>query len=406
MLQWFYTHKLKLKVAVALLSILSASTAVIAWYFWELPLASPISSLTTFRFLNTESETGTKSRVVYGFLPYWSINSAQLQPEMSHLGYFSLTVGPQGNFVESFDGEVDMGLSRLNSERFLEIADVLKKNNTRLEIVITQFNHGDISAFLASEKAQDVFLAALDNVLLAYPITGVNIDFETSGNTDQALRDNMTSFMQKLRSHLNTKYSNTQLSIDVYASAAKNPQLWDIPAIAPYVDYVVVMAYDFHRSSSQKAGPVAPLFGGKDFWEGDINNYLQAFVAAMPSEKILLGVPFYGYEWQTTSRESGSHTFPNTGTTASYKRVTELLENNRDTLKVQEHWNEDALSPYISYIEDGDIYVIYYENSRSISYKLDYVNQLELGGIAIWALGYEGDSRELWDVIERKLIVN
>jgi spore germination protein YaaH len=48
-------------------------------------------------------------------------------------------------------------------------------------------------------------------------------------------------------------------------------------------------------------------------------------------------------------------------------------------------------------------YVVYFENSRSLSYKLDYVNQLNLGGIAIWALGYEGDSRELWDVVNRKL---
>jgi spore germination protein YaaH len=47
--------------------------------------------------------------------------------------------------------------------------------------------------------------------------------------------------------------------------------------------------------------------------------------------------------------------------------------------------------------------MIYYENSRSMSYKLDFVNQLDLGGVAIWALGYEGRSRELWDVVEQKL---
>ena len=72
-------------------------------------------------------------------------------------------------------------------------------------------------------------------------------------------------------------------------------------------------------------------------------------------------------------------------------------------LSVEEHWNENALSPYLTYVEDGETFVLYYEDSRSLSYKLDYVNQLDLGGIAIWALGYEGDSRELWDVINRKL---
>ena len=162
------------------------------------------------------------------------------------------------------------------------------------------------------------------------------------------------------------------------------------------------MAYDFHRRQSTQAGPVAPLFGGKELWDNDINTYLQQFLELVPAQKILLGIPFYGYEWQTTSRESLSHTFPDTGATASYERVQELLKQSEE-LQVQESWNEQALSPYISYSEDGEIYVIYFENSRSISYKLDYVNQLDLGGVAIWALGYEGSSRELWEVIQNKV---
>jgi len=49
----------------------------------------------------------------------------------------------------------------------------------------------------------------------------------------------------------------------MYASASKNDQIWDVPRIGQAVDYIVVMAYDFHRTSSSQAGPVAPLFGGE-----------------------------------------------------------------------------------------------------------------------------------------------
>ena len=52
-----------------------------------------------------------------------------------------------------------------------------------------------------------------------------------------------------------------------------------------------------------------------------------------------------------------------------------------------------------------DTSVIYYESPRSIAYKLDYVNQLDLGGIAIWALGYEGEGRDLWEVIGNKVVI-
>jgi len=238
--------------------------------------------------------------------------------------------------------------------------------------------------------------------LLAYPITGVNIDIEYSGKVTDSVRNGLTDFMQTLNTHLKSRYQNIDLSIDVYAGAGTGRTIWDIPALEPHTDYFVVMAYDFHRRQSPLAGPVAPLFGGKDYWDTDISVQLQAFLENVPNEKILLGVPFYGYEWQTTSRDSQAHTFPDTGSTATFNRVQSLLAE-KELYKVEEHWNEAALSPYISYEKDGNLYVVYYENSRSLSYKLDYVNQLDLAGIAIWALGYEGDSRELWEIIQRKI---
>ncbi|MBU0974199.1 hypothetical protein KKD03_00670 [Patescibacteria group bacterium] len=401
-LDWFKKNKIKIKIAVLVFVTFFATIAVSLWIFLDIPLISPIDSLTTFMFLSKSQLAKNNEKIIYGFLPYWNVNIFTLQKELTHLSYFSLTLNADGSFASSIDGELEMGLHRLNSDEFSEISEDSLDKNKKTEIVVSQFNHDDIVYFLNSETAQANFLQSIDNVLLAYPFSGINIDIETSGKTDEKMQQNLTDFIVKLRKHLDEKYNHVQLSIDMYAGAATNQQLWQVSEIAPYVDYIVVMAYDFHRSSSSNAGPVAPLFGGKEFWDGDINGYLQAFLKVVPTEKILLGIPFYGYEWQTTSRESQSHTFPDTGSTASYTRVIEILER-KDELQVQEHWNEDALSPYISYIEDGEIYVIYYEDSRSISYKLDYVNQLDLGGIAIWALGYEGDSRELWDVIERKV---
>jgi spore germination protein YaaH len=400
---WFQKNKTKLKIIVMVVVLFVATASLSLWLNWEIPLVSPIDAGSKFSFLSNPNYRSQDNKIIYGFLPYWNINTVTLQDELTHLGYFSLTIDAKGNFIESTNGEVDMGLRRLNTDEFLDIGNSLIENDKQVEIVITQFNHGDIVAFLGSKSAQEKFFRNLDSVLLAYPINGVNIDFETSGKTDQKLRDHMTEFMKDLRTHLDSRYADMQISIDVYASAAKNPQLWDIAAITPYVDYIVVMAYDFHRSSSPRAGPIAPLFGGKDLWDGDINQYLQAFLAIVPNEKILLGIPFYGYGWQTTSSDPQSHTFPNTGGTFSYNRVSKLIEERGQVLGVEEYWSEEALSPYIVYKEDGQTYIVYYENSRSISYKLDYVNQLNLGGVAIWALGYEGDSRDLWDVVSRKM---
>ena len=389
---------------VGILLLLSTVFALLStvWWYAEEPLTSPLNQLARFSFLTTPSTVPKNKKVVYGFLPYWNVSKVTIQPELTHFSYFALTIGADGSLITTTDEGTEPGFNKLKSDDFLTVSNTVLENGGAVELVLAQFNAGDIAAFLGNPAAQEKLLVSLDSILLAYPFSGINIDVELNGSPSPEMREQFTVFMQNLNAHLDERYNSITLSVDVYASAVEGTNIWDIEALAQEVDYIIVMAYDFHRRQSAQAGPVAPLFGGKDFWDSDINTYLQQFIAKVPAEKILLGIPFYGYEWQTTSRDPQSHTFPNTGATASFERVQQILAQ-KDTLKVEQGWNEAALSPYISYTEDDELYVVYYEDSRSISYKLDYVNQLDLGGVAIWALGYEGASRELWEGIANKV---
>lgn len=396
------TLKTKFKVAVLVPTLLMTVGALLAWWLIELPLVSPLTANPAFRFLTGVETPSSSGKLIYGFLPYWNIQTVTLQPELTHLAYFSLTILGDGRLQTRESTYAEPGYHRLQSETFLDQAELVKQRGGQVELVLTQFNNDDIVALLGSSAAHQRLLTEIDAVILAYPITGLNIDIEYSGEVTPTIRQNLVKLVATINDHLEKKYDHINLSIDMYASAANDNSFWDVGALQNHVDYIIIMAYDFHRRSSPQAGPVAPLFGGREMWDSDINQHLQYFVRKAPREKLLLGVPFYGYEWQTTSRDPQAHTFPETGSTASFKRVQDILAR-KEELNVQEHWNEEALSPYVSYQRDGEIYVIYYENSRSLSYKLDYVNQLNLGGIAIWALGYEGESRDLWDVIARKL---
>lgn len=391
-----------IKRSLLALIALVITTSLALWWFWEAPLQSPLTNNPMFLFLQGQETPASSGKVIYGFLPYWNMNKTTIHPELTHLAYFSLTIAGDGSVITREGQATEPGYHRMSSEAFLEIANQTKAQGGQVELVLTQFNNDDIVSLVSSPAAQDRLLAAVDAALLAYPFSGINIDIEYTGPMTPQLKRNMTGLVQKMNQHLDQKYDHITLSIDMYASAASKEQLWDVQAIGQEVDYIIVMAYDFHRRSSPQAGPVAPLFGGKEYWDSDISEHLQAFLQVVPSEKILLGIPFYGYEWQTTSADPQATTFPNSGSTASFERVQTIL-NDRQILGVTEAWNEAALSPYLSYQKNGETYVIYYENSRSLSYKLDYVNQLDLGGIAIWALGYEGSSRELWDVVQRKL---
>jgi len=57
------------------------------------------------------------------------------------------------------------------------------------------------------------------------------------------------------------------------------------------------------------------------------------------------------------------------------------------------------MSPWFFYQQENKIKQIYYENKRSLKYKMELVKQLKLAGISIWALGYEGNSPEIWNAL-------
>lgn len=401
----------KVFFSVFLVLLLILATLLSINFFYEAPLSSAISHNSRLRYFKELIIPKKEAKVVYGFLPYWNIGAFNLEKELTHLAFFGLDIGSDGRLLsKDADGNLEPGYRHLQSEAFLELAQAAQEQNTQVELVLKQFNNRDIAAFLSSEQAIDNFLTSLDSVLLAYPITGINIDIEYSGEKTPELRQGMTRLMQKLRQHLNSKYQNITLSIDVYASAASDTKgVWDLPALVSTVDYIVVMAYDFHQRSSDQAGPVAPLFSQDLKWGSDINAHLKLFLDQVPREKILLGIPFYGYGWQTDAQTARANTYADTGFTVSYKKAKELLkiaEGGNSTepawagvSQIKKGFDEDALSPFLSYKQGEHFYTIYYENPQSIAYKLEYARQLDLAGIAIWALGYEDQERELWEVI-------
>ena len=130
-------------------------------------------------------------------------------------------------------------------------------------------------------------------------------------------------------------------------------------------------------------GPIASIG-----WVEDVIKYA---VSAIEPEKILLGIPSYGYRW--ASDGSCEPVTP--------EEVYNIVENNKGEVL----WHEDNKAPYYIFTNAKDItFTTWFENTESISYKLDLVNKYNLGGIALWRLGFE--EPEMWKAVEQKLSYN
>lgn len=392
-----------------------------AFKFWQNHFKSPIGENFQFKIVSNwfQSKKNNQQMIIYGFLPYWNINKVKIQPELTHLSYFALEVGVDGQIItESKPGESEPGYRQLSSDEFFTL---INNNDLKLELVLSQFNSVKIKQLLNDQQAWLNLLEQIDSLLLAYPFTGINLDFEYQGEVNEQLRQQFVNLVISVHQHLADRQEKISLSVDVYASAGNQEKklLWDIAKLEPYLDYLIVMAYDFHRQNSTQAGPGAPLLGVQELWNSDINSLMKGFFDQISREKILLGVPFYGYGWQTDSLDARANTYPGTGFTVSYqeslalKNLTDRWEN---CLNLNLYWQEEALSPFATFncpkndqeVESDEKkeevellnYLVYFEDAQSLQYKIDYAKQLELAGIAIWALGYDGESRDLWEVMK------
>jgi spore germination protein YaaH len=142
---------------------------------------------------------------------------------------------------------------------------------------------------------------------------------------------------------------------------------------------------------------VAPLRGAKDKWQFDVTEAVKQATLAIPPEKIILGVAAYGYEWETLSVQPQSPVIPGTNKTATTRRVAEILKNCLDCVVGRD---PSGGSPYVILppTEDSAFQHIYYEDKESIQQKLELAKVYKLGGVAIWALGYE--NKELLEPIK------
>lgn len=352
------------------------------------PPPSPLSSL-----VSTPTPPRHEPYIILGFAPYWLMSKATPASlaGITDYAYFALLLDDSGRLYTHINRrEQEPGYT--NYLRLLQ-----SKPARPLTLTFVPESQTALANILTSPSARRVAISTISNALDESGATGVNIDFEPLGNTSESLRNNFTLFIEALQQSLCPQTTNNchQITVSIYPSAASRPRLWDLPKLAFLVNYFVVMTYDYTLPSEGKAGPTAPLRGAGELFEHDIITNLSELMEQVQPSKLLLGIPFYGYEWEVTSSNKYPPT-PHRGVVASLSRIDEL----KKSQELEIIWDRNTFSPYAIRREQGKIVSqIYFENPLSIKLKLDLVQNAHLGGIAIWALGYEGDNPELWHTL-------
>ncbi|MFB0515566.1 MAG: glycosyl hydrolase family 18 protein [Candidatus Neomarinimicrobiota bacterium] len=317
------------------------------------------------------------SREIIGYLPYWQYDS------YPNLDYNLLTQ------INYFSAELDTNGNIINDHNWprAELINFVHTRGVKVKLCATLFDWGGtnkIETLLSSSANRQ---RAIDNLLAevqAAGADGVDIDFEP---LPASQRDNMVNFMQDLT---NAVHNNIPGSLVTMATPAVDwSGAWDYNALARIVDGLFIMAYDYHWSSSPTAGPVSPLDGFSWNVRRTVNDYLTK--TGSNSSKIVLGLPYYGYDWPVSSTAKYAAT-TSTGQSRIYSQASSMAET------YGSNWDNNSFTPWFNYQSEG-IRQVWYDDSLSLSLKYNLALDKDLAGVGMWALGYDGDQLELWGAL-------
>lgn len=325
---------------------------------------------------------------VYGYLPYWEIGSATdayLRYDLlTDIALFSVGISSTGT-IPTTGG----GFPAVTSATAATVVQHAHAAGVRVDLTVTSFGLAKNTAFFSSPTAQTTAIAAITGLVKTRGLDGVSFDVEMLANTDFAAYG---VFVGKLRSAL--RVANPGARVSVATNGSLSGAGMAIQALANGADRVFIMGYSYRTSGANPAGSIAPITradGGKSLaWTLDL--YASK---GIPANRMLLGLPYYGQSWNTTSGTLHAATTSSAGVfvpgidlagvPAGTKIQTDAAEGSmwfavQDPLTLA--WTET-----------------YFDDPSTLLTKYRLAAGRGLAGVGIWTLGYDRGLPAYWDAL-------
>ncbi len=320
---------------------------------------------------------------VFGWHPYWSGNAYESYnfSLLSMISYFSYEVNPETGFYNT-----------IHNWRQTALVDSAKKHNCKVLLTLSNFGSSNNRNFLKSADAKKNLIATAITLVRERKADGLTLDFENVSAKEKALYLN---FIIDLATSL--KSENEDYLLTIALPAVDFEKIYDFSQINLYVDFYVMMGYEYHGSNSQIAGPVAPLSGGGK-WKGfTLESSVDEYLAnGVPARKFIMGVPYYGAEWITKDLK-----FPSQA--KSFIKYHSYRQAKRMSGKKMGELDETSMSKFYTYSDMSSNYrQLWFEDTITLGAKYDWIKEKQIRGVGIWALGFDNGYDELWKLLADK----
>lgn len=261
-------------------------------------------------------------------------------------------------------------LKIINDEKLISVA---KDNQVMPIMVVTNIGTGGrfdshlASYTLNNQAIQDILITNILKIINQKGYGGLNIDFEYLYPEDKQA---FLNFISRLKNELaKEKY----LLLVALAPKTSDHQIGllyeahDYQQIGELADYAILMTYEWGYSGGE-ARAVAPL--------NLVEKVINYAVTRISPNKILMGIPNYGYDWTLPYIEGSL-----AKSVGNYEAV-EIARLDHQII----NYDDLAQTPYFNYINQATEHEVWFEDARSIKAKLELVIKYNLAGISYWTI--------------------
>lgn len=350
-----------------------------------------------------KNDSEQKSYHIVGYVAGWkTINPKRIPAEkLTHINYAFANV--ENGIITNIEGKEES-----DSLNFL-ILNNLKNRNPNLKILVSiggwTHSKGFSDAVLTEESRKKLTDSGID-FLLKYNLDGLDFDWEypaLQGDNNVVRSEDKENFVAMLKSFREALDSVGSLKNQHYLSTIASGgfrgylEVNDMAEAQKYLDFINIMAYDFYTAGDQTTGHHANLYPNGAKGRSAQTTVEEHIEFGVPTEKIVLGVPFYGRMWKgVDSKDNGLFQPGNYAMGLPYQQVYAFSKNS----SFSRFWDVKAGAPYLFSIKDSTW--ITFEDPESLALKMKFVKEKGLAGAMFWEMA-EDNTGTLLEAIYTEL---
>lgn len=311
------------------------------------------------RYEGEKEQTQKVSGYVYPYVAGYILREALLY--IDDMLVFSYGFTMQGELVSP----------QANDEWLIREA---KKFQVRPILVLTPFSEtGTFNNILVKEvvenkEMQEQLIENLLETVEEKGYEGVDVDFEFILPEN---REGYTEFVRNLRNVMNEAGYTVSVALAPKISAEQRGILYegmDYRMLGEAADEVFLMTYEWGYTYGPPMA-VAPV--------NKVREVLDYVVAEIAREKIMMGIPNYGYDWPLPFEQGVTKA----KTIGNVEAVRIASQNGAEIT-----FDETAQSPFFRYWTEGKQHEVWFEDVRSIRAKGKMAEEYGLRGFGYWNL--------------------